>query len=103
MQLEPLFDRVLLRKIEAEKQVGGVHIPDQYLESNKYEVVAVGEFAVVSGLRIKLLDFVQPGDTVLVGQYNLESIEEDGEKLFLTRAQDIKGRAKRVAKSRAAA
>jgi len=99
---KPILDRVLLRKIE-EKQDGKVIIPDQFHESSKYEIVALGDFAMFGGVRVPLSDIVEVGERVLVGHYNIEPCEIDGEKLFLTRVQDIRGREHVALKSRAAA
>jgi len=89
--MQPVMDRILLRKIEP-KQTGKVTIPDQYQESNEYEVVALGNFVILGGQRFPLDEFVHVGDRVLVGQYDLEEIKVDGEKLFLTRIQNVRGR-----------
>lgn len=91
MNFRPVLDRILLRKIE-KKQTGSVVIPDQYQESNEYEVVAIGDFVVIGGQRIPLVEIVSEGDVVLVGQYSIEACEIEGEKLWLSRVQDIRGR-----------
>ena len=100
MHFRPVMDRILLRRIKQPEVVNGVVIPDKYKESNEYEVVALGDFVVLSGQRFPLTEFVTVGDTVLVGQYNLERVEVDGEELLLTRVQDIRGR--HIARPRAA-
>lgn len=99
--IKPIMDRILLRKVE-EKQSGDVIIPDQYKESQKFEVVAVGDFVIFGGQRVPVSDFVHEGDLVLVGQYNLEVCEIDGQKFFLTRVQDVRGKEHVAAKRRAA-
>lgn len=98
--LKPIMDRILLRKIE-EKQAGAIHIPDQYRESDKYEVVAVGDLVIIGGKEYPMDRFLKVGDIVLVGQYNVEACEAEGQKLFLSRVQDVRG--KERANARAAA
>jgi co-chaperonin GroES (HSP10) len=99
---QPIMDRVLLRKIERE-QTGDVIIPDQYRESQEFEVVALGDFVIISQVRVLLGEFLCVGDHVLVGQYNLEKIQVDGETLYLSRIQDVKGRERAEHCARAAA
>ena len=99
MHFRPVMDRILLRKIKQPEVVNGVVIPDKYKESNEYEVVALGDFAVLGGQRFPLTEFAAVGDTVLVGQYNLERVDVEGEELWLTRIQDVRGR--RAARTRA--
>lgn len=98
----PILDRVLLRKI-VKKQEGAVVIPDQFQESSTYEIVALGDFVMFGGVRVALSEIVEVGDHVLVGHYNIEPCEVNGEKLFLSRVQDIRGRERVAARARAAA
>lgn len=97
MNGKPIMDRILLRAIKQE-QKGSIVIAEKYQQSDKYEVVAVGDFVVVSGNRLPVTEFVNVGDVVLVSEYNIEPVEIDGQKLFLTRVQDVRYREnKRVA------
>jgi co-chaperonin GroES (HSP10) len=98
----PILDRILLRAVTEEKR-GLIEKPDAYQESNKYEVIALGDFVMFGGVRVPLFEIVEVGDTVLVGQYNLERIELEGQEFFLTRVQDIRGREAHAARARAAA
>ena len=52
---------------------------------------------------VGLEEIVTAGDIVLVGQYNLEQVEVDGEKLYLTRIYDIRGHERVAPRARAAA
>jgi co-chaperonin GroES (HSP10) len=90
--IKPILDRVLLRKLEEPEVVNGVVIPDKFKESNKYEVVAVGHFFVLGGERYDVSEIVSVGDVVLVDQYSVERIEDDGEELWLARVQSIRGK-----------
>jgi co-chaperonin GroES (HSP10) len=99
--MKPVLDRVLLRKIE-EEQEGPVVIPDQFKESDKYQVIAIGDFVILGGMRIPLWEIVDVGDVVLVGQYNVESCVIDGEKFYISRVQDVKARQRVAVRERAA-
>lgn len=88
--IRPILDRVLLRRIK-EKQEGPIVKPDAYHESMRFEVVQLGDFAIVAGQRYPQVEFVRFGDVVLVHQYDIEEIPVDGETLYLTRIQNIKG------------
>ena len=101
MKFKPVLDRILLRKVE-EKQDGLVVLPEKYAESDKYEVVALGDFVILGGKTIPLYEIVGEGDIVLVSEYNIEAVDIDGKKLFLTRVQDIKGRERVAPRARAA-
>jgi len=100
--IKPVLDRVLLRRV-VEEQVGLVVRPDKYAESDKYEVLAIGDFVVIGGVRIALPEIVSVGDLVLVSEYNIEALEDEGQQLFLTRVQDIRGKKNVATRARAAA
>lgn len=77
----PLGDRVLLRRVEDEKK-SKLDLPDKYRQqSNKGEVVAVGELVLS----------LKTGDRVLFGEYSAERFDRDGEELWLVRIQFIRG------------
>lgn len=92
MNFTPVLDRILLRKLEAPKEVGGIAIPDTYQESDKYEVVALGDFVLFGVERVPLADLLSVGDVVLVSQYNVERVEIEGAELWLSRIQDVRGK-----------
>lgn len=92
MNFKPVLDRILLRKIEAPKEVNGIAIPETYQESSKYEVVALGDFFVFGGMTFPLTDVLDVGDVVLVSQYNVERVEIEDEELWLSRVQDVRGK-----------
>ena len=90
--LKPILDRILLRKIEEPEVVNGVVIPDKFKESNKYEVVAIGDFFMLGGQRFEIAEFLSVGDEVLVDQYSVERVEDEGEELWLARVQSVRGK-----------
>ena len=73
MQITPLHDRILVRRIESgEQTIGGIIIPDSAKEKPQHgEVLAVGKGRVnESGQRIPVA--VQRGDRILFGKYAQE-------------------------------
>lgn len=81
-ELEPLFDRVLLQRVEQEKKYAGIiHLADNAKVKNCLaRVVYVGPGRLDSlGNRIPLQ--VRPGDIVLIGRYaglEVEVMDENG-------------------------
>ncbi|MCA9687038.1 MAG: co-chaperone GroES, partial [Myxococcales bacterium] len=90
MNVRPLNDRVLVKRLEEEtKTAGGLYIPDSAKEKpTRGKVVAVGSGrANDEGVR-KPLD-VKAGDQVLFGKYAGTEIKVDGEELIIMREEDI--------------
>ena len=85
VKVRPLYDRILVKRIEAKEQVrGGIIIPDTAKEKPlEAEVIAVGEGKFTEdGKRIKL--DVKAGDKVLIGKYSGTDIKlEEGEFTIL--------------------
>jgi chaperonin GroES len=92
MQIKPLHDRVVVRRIdEDERTPGGIIIPDTAKEKPMQgEVVAVGPGARDDdGDRIE--PDVKPGDTVLFGKWSGTEVKIDGEELLIMKESDIMG------------
>ena len=85
MNIAPLNDRVLVRRIEIEEEIkGGIIIPDTAKEKpQEAEVVAVGPGKLEeNGKRLPMN--VKPGDRVLIGKYSGTDIKiEDVEHTIL--------------------
>jgi chaperonin GroES len=84
VNLTPLHDRVVVKRIEEKESVkGGIIIPDSAKEKQQEgEVIAVGAGRREKGERIPL--DVKPGDRVLFGKYSGTEIKiEDEERLSL--------------------
>jgi chaperonin GroES len=92
MQLRPLHDRVVIRRIEAEeKTVGGIIIPDTAKEKPmEGEVIAVGPGARNEAGQIVALD-VKAGDRILFGKWSGTEVKLDGEELLIMKESDIMG------------
>ncbi|PWU03783.1 MAG: co-chaperone GroES [Terriglobia bacterium] len=92
MDLRPLHDRVLVRRLEEGEQVrGGIIIPDTAKEKpQQAEVVAVGNGKLLdSGERVAIE--VKPGDRILFGKYSGSDIKLDGEEYLIVREDEILG------------
>ena len=90
MNLRPLNDRVVVRRLEEEtKTAGGIIIPDTAKEKPiQGEVIAVGNGKVLDDGSRKALD-VKAGDRVLFGKYSGTDIKVEGEELLIMREDDI--------------
>jgi chaperonin GroES len=90
MNIRPLHDRVIIRRLEEERTTaGGIVIPDTATEKpNKGKVLAVGKGKVNDRGEVRPLD-VKVGDTVLFGQYAGSKIKHEGEELLVMSEDDI--------------
>jgi chaperonin GroES len=90
MELRPLHDRVLVRRLEeAETMVGSIVIPDSAKEKpQQAEVVAVGNGRLLeSGTRAEI--DVKPGDRILFGKYSGSDITIGYEQYLVLREDEI--------------
>ena len=90
VNITPLHDRVLVRRLEEKETVkGGIIIPDSAKEKpQEGEVIAVGAGKVNDkGDRIPL--DVKPGDKVLFGKYSGNDIKIDDEEYMILKEDDI--------------
>lgn len=90
MNLRPLHDRVIVKRLEEEKKsAGGIIIPDNAAEKPvRGEVLAVG--AGKKGDDGKLIPMdVKKGDVVLFGKYSGSEVKVDGQDLLVMREDDI--------------
>ena len=90
VNIRPLHDRVLVRRIEVGEQVrGGIIIPDTAKEKpQEAEVLAVGAGLVMDDGSRRPLD-VKVGDRVLTGKWGGDTINVDGEDLIIVKESDI--------------
>ncbi len=86
----PLYDRVLVKRIEAEaRSAGGLYIPDNAKEKpQQAEVIAVGHGRRLKDGSIRELT-VKAGDRVLFGKYSGDEVKIDGETLLILREDDL--------------
>lgn len=92
MNIRPLYDRIVVKRVEEQEQVqGGIIIPDTAKEKpQEGEVVAVGkgkrndkgEFAAME---------LAAGDRILFGKYSGSDIKLDGQEYLIMREDEVLG------------
>jgi chaperonin GroES len=97
MNVRPLRDRILVKRVEEQEQrVGGIIIPDSAKEKPQTaKVVAVGKGRVTDKGEVFPLD-VKANDYVLIGKYAGTEIKLDGEEYLIIREDDVLGVAEGV-------
>ena len=92
MNVRPLHDRLLVRRIEEKETVkGGIIIPDTAKEKPiEGQVIAVGNGKVLEDGKVRPLD-VKVGDRVLFSKYAGTEIKVEGEEHLMMREEDILG------------
>ncbi|AGX41415.1 co-chaperone GroES [Clostridium saccharobutylicum] len=89
MNIKPLGDRVVIKKLEAEEKTkSGIVLTGTAKERpQEAEVVAVGPGAVVDGARVQME--VKIGDKVLYSKYAGTEVKVDGEEYTILKQEDI--------------
>ena len=92
MQIRPLHDRVIVKRLESERTTAaGIVIPDSAGEKpDQGEVLAVGPGKRDDAGKIIPMD-VKVGDRVLFGKYAGQTGKVEGEELLVMREEDIMG------------
>ncbi len=92
MNIRPLHDRVVVRRIEEVRtSPGGIVIPDSAAEKPvEGEVLAVGNGKILENGDRRALD-VKVGDRVLFGKYSGTEVKISGEQYLVMREEDIMG------------
>jgi chaperonin GroES len=90
MKVHPLYDRVLLKRLEEQEvKRGGIIIPDTAKEKpQEAEVIAVGKGKVNDDGKVVPLE-VKKGDRVLIGKYSGTEVMIDGEEHIILREDEI--------------
>ncbi len=90
MNIRPLHDRVVVRRMEEERTTaGGIVIPDSATEKpSTGEVLSVGNGKVTDSGEVRAMD-VKAGDKVMFGKYSGTEVKVDGEELLIMREDDI--------------
>ena len=83
MNIKPLGERVVIRKLEAEEKTkSGIVLPGQAQEKPQIaEVVAVGPGGFVDGKEVRME--VKVGDKVIFPKYAGTEVKVDGEELTI--------------------
>ena len=92
MQIRPLYDRLVVRRVEQKESIqNGIIIPDSAKEKpQEAEVVAVGRGKRLENGNVVSLD-VKVGDRILFGKYSGSEIKLDGEEYLILREDEVLG------------
>jgi len=92
MNIRPLHDRVVVKRIQQQEQKqGSLYIPDSAKEKpQEGEVVAVGKGKRSDDGKVHALD-VQAGDRILFGKYSGSDIKMNGDEYLIMREDEILG------------
>lgn len=90
MNLRPLQDRIIVKRVEEEtKTAGGLFIPETAKEKpQRGEIMAVGNGKKTEDGKVLPLD-VKVGDVVLFGKYAGTEVKVDGEEYLMMREDDL--------------
>jgi chaperonin GroES len=90
MNVRPLHDRVLVKRVEEKEVVkGGIIIPDTAKEKPmEGEVIAVGSGKVMDDGKRSAMD-VKTGDRILFGKYSGTEIKIDNQDFVIMREDEI--------------
>ena len=90
MNLRPLHDRVIIKRMEEERMsAGGIVIPDSATEKPiRGEVVAAGNGKILDDGKVRPIA-VKKGDKVLFGKYSGTEVKVDGHELLVMREEDL--------------
>jgi chaperonin GroES len=92
MNIRPLGDRVLVKRVQAEdKTAGGILLPDSAQEKPKEgKVIAIGDGKLLENGERSTFS-VKKGDRVLFTSYAGTEVKLDGEEYMVMREDDILG------------
>ena len=92
MNIRPLHDRVVVRRLEEETlTAGGIVLPDSAAEKpSQGEILAVGSGKLLDNGDVRALD-VKVGDKIIFGQYGGSTVKIDGDELLSLTESEIFG------------
>jgi chaperonin GroES len=90
MDIRPLHDRIIVRRLdEGEQNVGGIIIPDSAKEKpQRGQVIAAGSGKMNDEGRRMPLD-VKAGDLIVFGKYTSNEITFEGEEYLIMREDEV--------------
>jgi chaperonin GroES len=90
MDIRPLHDRIIVRRLEEREQTSGpIIIPDTAKEKpQRGEVIATGAGKVKDDGKRVPLD-VKAGDHILFGKYTSHDVKLDGEEYLIMREDEV--------------
>lgn len=90
MDIRPLHDRLIVRRLEeGEQKIGGIIIPESAKEKpQRGEVIAAGNGKLNDeGVRVPL--DVKAGDLILFGKYTSQEVKLDGQEYLIMREDEV--------------
>ncbi|MBQ7713030.1 MAG: co-chaperone GroES [Clostridia bacterium] len=89
MTIKPLFDRIVIEKVEEKATAfGGIVLPDSAKEKPQMAlVVAVGPGGVIDGKEVVMQ--IKVGDKILYSKYAGSDFKIDGKELTVLRQSDV--------------
>ncbi len=89
MNIKPLGDRVVIKKLEAEEKTkSGIVLPGTAKEQPQMaEVLAVGPGGMVDGKEVTME--LKIGDKVIFSKYSGTEVKLDGEEVTILRQNDV--------------
>ncbi|MCN4144012.1 MAG: co-chaperone GroES [Thiohalomonas sp.] len=90
MNIRPLGDRIVVRRLEEEtKTTGGIYIPDSATEKpSEGEVVAGGKGRIANNGDLIAME-LKSGDKVIFGKYSGSEVKVADETLLIMREEDV--------------
>lgn len=90
MNIRPLHDRVIVKRMEEETTTaGGIVLPSTAAEKpSRGTVVAVGKGKILENGDVRPLD-VKVGDQVLFGKYSGSEVKVNDDELLVVREEEI--------------
>ena len=89
MNIRPLHDRIIVKRLAAEETIGSIIVPDSAKEKPiKGEVIAVGNGKILEDGNVRSLD-VQAGDKILFGKYSGTEVKIEGEEHLIMREDEV--------------
>lgn len=92
MKIRPLYDRVIIKRLDAiTSTASGIIIPDVATEKpDQGEVIAIGNGKSLENGQVRPLQ-VRAGDKVIFGKFSGQTIKVDGDEVIVMREEDIMG------------
>ncbi|MGO9569151.1 MAG: co-chaperone GroES [Desulfomonilaceae bacterium] len=92
MKFRPLYDRILVERVESEEVTkGGIILPDTAKEKPQQgKIIAVGSGKRSEDGKIIPLE-LKAGDTILFGKYSGSEIKIEGTEYLIMKEDDVLG------------
>ncbi|MDD3473235.1 MAG: co-chaperone GroES [Syntrophaceae bacterium] len=92
MKFRPLYDRILVERVESEEVTkGGIILPDTAKEKPQQgKIIAVGHGRRLEDGKVIPLE-LKAGDTVLFGKYSGSEIKIEGVEYLIMKEDDVLG------------